>query len=118
MTIQECYERLHGDYEQAQSRLMNDRLIERFILKFPADESMKLLVNSVEAKNYSEAFRGAHTLKGVAANLAFTQLQEVSSELAEELRNGNPLTNFDLYEKVKAAYALVIDTLAQYEAEK
>ena len=70
MTLQECYAMLHGNYEDARSRLAMDKLIEKFMLKFPDDTSMDLLNKSVAAGDIQESFRAAHTLKGVAANLA------------------------------------------------
>ena len=42
----------------------------------------------MENKNYEDAFRGAHTLKGVCQNLSFDRLYEVSHELTELLRDG------------------------------
>ena len=39
-------------------------------------------------KNYEDAFRSAHTLKGVCQNLSFDRLYEVSHELTELLRDG------------------------------
>ena len=41
----------------------------------------------MENKNYEDAFRGAHTLKGVCQNLSFDHLYEVSNELTELLRD-------------------------------
>lgn len=49
MTLQECYAMLHGNYEDVKSRLSMDRLIEKFMLKFPDDTSMDLLNRSVAA---------------------------------------------------------------------
>lgn len=118
MTIQNCYETLKGNYEEAKQRLMNDKLIERFILKFPADDSITILREAVKAGDHDESFRGAHTLKGVAANLAFTELEKAASELTEQLRNSKDPADPVLFENVETAYNLVINTLKQYEAEK
>ncbi|MCQ2412234.1 MAG: Hpt domain-containing protein [Sphaerochaetaceae bacterium] len=118
MTIRECYERLHGDYDLALKRLMNERLIDKFILKFPADNSIAILRDAIATCNAGEMFRGAHTLKGVAANLAFTELQMAASQLTEQLRPCNEPVNLELYEKVEQCYSLVIETLLAYEAEK
>lgn len=118
MTISECYERLHGDYEDAKQRLMNDRLIDKFILKFPQDNSMTILREAVQAGNIEESFRGAHTLKGVSANLAFTELREAASVLTEQLRPLNSVADPTLFKKVEDCYANVIAVLKQYENEK
>ena len=88
-TIAECYEELGGSYEEALGRLMKDSLIEKFIRKFPADDSYAQLQANLEEGNLEEAFRAVHTLKGVAYNLAFTRLGDAASDLTELLRPGN-----------------------------
>ena len=42
----------------------------------------------LEEQNYEEAFRAAHTLKGICQNLAFVQLYDSSAQLCEALRGG------------------------------
>ena len=87
MTIQECYEAIGGNYEDVLRRLRSEALIRKFTLKFLEDQSYPLLKQSLGDNNYEEAFRGAHTLKGVCQNLSFDRLYEVSSELTELLRD-------------------------------
>ncbi len=87
MTIQECYEAIGGNYEDVLRRLPSEALIRKFTLKFLEDQSYPLLKQSLGDNNYEEAFRGAHTLKGVCQNLSFDRLYEVSSELTELLRD-------------------------------
>lgn len=118
MTLEECYTKLHGDYNEAKNRLMNDRLIDRFILKFPDDPSMAALNDKVEAGDNVAAFRAVHTLKGVAANLAFTQLFQDASNLTEQLRSLQNDPDPLLYGKLMDTYNLVIETLREYEASK
>lgn len=118
MTINECYTKLHGDYAEAKTRLMNDKLIERFILKFPDDPSMDALREMIEAGDNAAAFRAVHTLKGVAANLAFTQLFRDASNLTEQLRDLQHSADPELYRILQQTYDMVIDTLAEYKASK
>lgn len=118
MTIEECYNNLHGDYTEAKNRLMNDKLIDRFILKFPNDPSMGTLQEMVEAGDNVAAFRAVHTLKGVAANLAFTQLFQDASNLTEQLRDLQHEADPELYAVLKKTYDLVIRTLKEYESSK
>lgn len=80
MTIQECYEAIGGNYEDVLRRLRSEVLIRKFTLKFLEDQSYSLLKQALGDNNYEEAFRGAHTLKGVCQNLSFDRLYEVSSE--------------------------------------
>lgn len=118
MTIEECYTKLHGNYAEAKNRLMNDKLIERFILKFPDDPSMGSLQAMVEAGDIDGSFHAVHTLKGVAANLAFTQLFHDASNLTEQLRPLQSPADSDLYTTLKNTYAMVIDTLKEYVESK
>lgn len=90
MTLKECYTALGGDYDEAMGRLRSERLVQKFVLKFLDDGSYQLLCDSLAAGNREEAFRAAHTVKGVCANLAFNTLQESSEALTEALRDGKP----------------------------
>jgi len=65
MTLQECYAAIGGDYEEVLGRLRSERLIQKFVLKFLNDPSYSLLVETMAARQYDEAFRAAHTIKGV-----------------------------------------------------
>ncbi|MCI8321435.1 MAG: Hpt domain-containing protein [Dorea sp.] len=90
MTIKECYEVIGGDYEAVFQRMMRkEALIIKFAKKFIDDGSYKNLVDNLSAGNVEEAFRAAHTLKGVAQNLGFEKLYKPSSDMAEILRAGN-----------------------------
>lgn len=114
MTLEECYSKLHGNYTEAKTRLMNDKLIERFILKFPDDPSMTTLQEMIEAGDIEKSFRAVHTLKGVAANLAFTQLFRDASNLTEQLRPLQSPADPELYSILQKTYDLVISTLKEY----
>ena len=61
-------------------RLHSEALIQRFTLKFLEDQSYLQLKQTLENKNYEDAFRSAHTLKGVCQNLSFDRLYEVSDK--------------------------------------
>ena len=87
MTMRECYEAIGGNYEDVLGRLHSEALIRRFTLKFLEDQSYLQLKQALENKNYEDAFRSAHTLKGVCQNLSFDHLYEVSNELTELLRD-------------------------------
>ena len=86
MTIQECYAALEGDYQEVLGRLYSEALVQKFVGKFLTDKSFQLLEDSLKAEDYEEAFRAAHTLKGVAQNLSFTRLYQSSHEMTEALR--------------------------------
>ena len=86
MTMQECYKAIGGNYEAVLGCLHNEALIQRFTLKFLEDQSYLQLKQALENKNYEDAFRSPHTLKGVCQNLSFDRLYEVSNELTHEIQ--------------------------------
>ena len=88
MTIQECYAAMGSDYEEVLGRLRSPRIIQKFILKFLDDGSYRQLEESLAAENYPEAFRAAHTIKGVCQNLNLSRLGASSAALADALRSG------------------------------
>ncbi|MDE5896506.1 MAG: Hpt domain-containing protein [Clostridia bacterium] len=108
MTVQECYEAIGGNYADALSRLRTDERITRFLIKVADDESFSLLCRSIEARNMEEAFRAAHTLKGICLNLSITRLQDSASRLTEALRGKaeyDPAVE-PLLDEVKSDYEL------------
>ena len=105
MTLQECYAALEGDYQGVLGRLTSERMVQKFVLKFLNDGSYDLLVRSMAEENWQEAFRAAHTIKGVCQNLDFTRLYRSSSQLREALRNGFTPEAPALAEQVKEDYA-------------
>lgn len=87
MTVKECYDLMGADYDDVISRLMNDKMVEKFLPKVISDQSYALLCSSLEEKNVKEAFRAAHTMKGVCQNMSLTRLKDSVSLLTEQLRD-------------------------------
>mgnify|MGYP003254225592 FL=1 len=46
MTLQECYVKIGGDYNDILHRFMNENMIYKFVLKFPQDNNMALFEES------------------------------------------------------------------------
>ena len=117
MTIQECYQKLGGDYAQVEKRLPGIHLIWKFIAKFLDDGSYPELCRAMEQGQTEEAFRAAHTLKGVSANLGFDRLTASSGELTELLRgrtDGIPTEAVPLLDIVRQDYELTADAIRAY----
>ncbi len=89
MDLKEFYSAIGGNYDEALKRLMRDALVMKFVLKFEKDDSYQSLVKALKEQNCEEAFRAAHTLKGVSRNLSFDALGDASDELTEILRGGD-----------------------------
>ena len=114
MTIQECYHQLGGDYATLKTRLPSDSLIKRFITKFLDDRSYSELCSALEEGQREEAFRAAHTLKGVCANLGFDQLRDSASRLTELLRpegSGIPEEAALIMDAVKHDYEMTVNAI-------
>lgn len=117
MTLQECYAAMGGDYQDALGRLRSERLVQKFVLKFLNDGSFDLLRRSMEEKNYEEAFRAAHTIKGVCQNLSLNKLQSSSSRLCEALRGGYTPEAGALMEETAADYRQTVDAIQAFQKE-
>ena len=115
MTLQECYTALGGDYDEVLGRLRSEKMIQKFVLRFLEDKSYDLLCASMESGNYEEAFRAAHTIKGVCQNLSFTLLGRSSSALSEALRHGYTPEADDLAEQVKAEYRQTAQAIRAFQ---
>ena len=120
MTMEECYQKLGGNYAEVSARLPSPHMIERFVTRFLDDRSFETLCSGIEAGNREEAFRGAHTLKGVCANLSFTRLLESVGQLTEELRPESdvvPDKAVVLLECVRRDYQITVDAIRNYLGE-
>ena len=116
MNINECYQAMGADYEEVFGRLRSERLITKFVLKFPSDPSFSQLQSTLEEKNVEEAFRAAHTLKGVAQNLGFTPLYEATATLTEVLRAGNLPEDDNMMNAVAKEYERTVAAIEQLNA--
>lgn len=76
------------DVDTGLKRFMNNEaLYMKFLNKFLNEPTYEQLRECIQNEDYQEAFRQAHTLKGVSANLSMTLLAEDVSRLVELLRN-------------------------------
>lgn len=117
MTIVECYQQLGGNLENVKTRLPSDSLIKRFIIKFLDDSSYSELCDALQKGQRDEAFRAAHTLKGVCANLGFDQLENSASALTELLRPkdiGIPEEAVSMMKDVKHDYEMTVGAIRAY----
>lgn len=118
MTIKECYDAMGDNYESVLQRFGTEALVERFALKFLNEKSYQNLKDCYTAGNIDEAFRAAHTLKGVCLNLGFDSVFEPSSQITEILRTGT-LDGCDKYfPDLDEKYNKLIELLEQFESCK
>lgn len=120
MNLQECYQAFGGDYEDTMKRMGMERLLQKFMLKFLDDGSFQELCDNMEQQNYEEAFRAAHTLKGLCLNLGFKTLAESSSNLTEALRpqqfeESNLAEIMKMLEQVKRDYEMTVSVITEFK---
>lgn len=108
MDVKECYQKIGGDYEDVMSRLRTNERVKKFLIKVAEDKNYDLLLRSLEDHNMEEAFRAAHTLKGICLNLSLTRLFISISALTEALRGK---TEYDV--GVEPLVQIVIEDYAE-----
>ena len=115
MSLEIAYAAMGGDLETVRGRLLTDERIAKIFLQ---DTSMQTLESALEAGDLPEAYRGAHTLKGVSRDLGFTPLFEAAAALSDALRlddagvPANMEAVPELMPAVRDAYATVVDAIA------
>lgn len=118
MTIKSLYEAVGGDYKDVVKRLISEEFAVQLALGFLDDDGFSSLEKAMKNRNAEDAFRAAHTLKGVALNLGFKNLGESASELTEVLRKRTFDGADGPFEKVRADYAIVISALRSYASAR
>ncbi len=116
-TLEKLYEEIGGDYQSMAARMRKEERIEKFVRLFLKDNSYRMILQSMENKNVEEAFRAAHTLKGVCMNLSFDALYQIAGELTEELRQTNMEKAAELLPDLKKCYEKHIQAIRAYTKE-
>ena len=86
-------------------------LLNKLKTMFLDDDSYPKLERSLKEENVEEAFRAAHTLKGVCQNLGFTNLYQPTYELTEVLRAGTLEGSKEWFDRVTEQYNITIDAI-------
>jgi HPt (histidine-containing phosphotransfer) domain-containing protein len=88
MTLKEFYDEIGVDVSIPLHRFANsEKMLDRFVKKVAADPTYDGMKQFMAVRNWAEAFRAAHTLKGVSLNMELTPLAIASQELTEYLRH-------------------------------
>lgn len=117
MELRAIYESMNGDYDSVINRLRDEERIKKYLLKFLNYHYDELIQNALNDRDYEIAFREAHNLKGICANLNLDALGVAASELTEALRGRNPEGDISyLVEAMKMNYdktALALNALTE-----
>lgn len=114
MTIKELYEIINSSYDDVIRRIPNDELIARFLKKFLFDNSFNELKDAINKKDVYLSFEASHKLKGIVANLSFTNLFKDVDFLTEYLRKTPKEIDYSLFQKVIESYNEVIKGIEAY----
>ncbi len=115
MTISECYKNFGGNYESVLGRLGSEALIKKFLVKFLDDASFKNIFSKLESGNNEEAFRAAHTLKGVCQNLGLDRLYGSSCTVTDALRNGKNNVTEAMLDTLKKDYEITTEAIKKLD---
>lgn len=122
MTLQELYQQIGGDYDQALRVLRVEKLVDKHIRKLTKNGLIEALVGAGETMDPTQLFETSHAVKGNCANLGLANLSAAASEISEEFRPGNTrhLTDAEVKEKlgqIDAMYRKAAEGIARYEQE-
>ena len=117
MTLQECYEKIGGDYDEVLARLAQDTRIAKYVVKFLEDPTYQMLCDAMEMSDDRAVFLAIHTLKGVSQNLGFGDLYKASHVMTEAVRGGVKLQDETLFTAVKDAYFTTMHVIEQFAGE-
>ena len=70
---------------------------------------------SVEKMDYDEILRATHTMKGIASNLEFTQLQQKSAKAVDMIRAGEKETVLPVIDEIEKEYQKVVDAIQKLD---
>ena len=118
MNLKDCYIKFGGDFDEVLGRLRREQTVQKFVYKFLDDKSFYLFETSMGNKDYEEALRAVHTLKGICQNLSFSKLYESSYQMTNEFKNNNYKKALDLMPQLSKDYYQIIDAINEYQMFK
>ena len=115
MNLKDCYLKFGGDFDEVLGRLRREQTVRKFVFKFLDDKSFSLFEASMVKKDYSEALRAVHTLKGICQNLSFTKLFESSSLVTNALKENDWNKAVDMMPKLSEDYYETINVIKDFK---
>ena len=122
MTLQELYQNIDGNYDHAVQIMRMEKLIARYISKFPNTGVNEALQEAGKTLEPAKMFETAHAMKGVCANMGFDKLSAAAGAICEEFRPGNARSISDdeiraKLAEVDAMYRRTIEGIHAYEQQ-
>ncbi len=112
--MREKLEALGVQYDEVLNRFLGkEDFYQRMLKKFLEDKNFEGMEQAVAQKSFKDAFKFAHTIKGLCANLGLNGILEYEMPLTEELRNEpydeEAITNY--LAKTKEEYKKAVDVI-------
>lgn len=105
------------DVADAAGRFMkNDGIYKKFLFRFPTEKGFGELFETLENGTTEEAFRAAHTMKGLVANLSLKSINEILVPMTEVLRAGERPQE-EQVKALKAAYEEMLQVIERIQTE-
>mgnify|MGYP000028184157 CR=1 FL=1 len=98
--------------ESADTVLYTGSLVPKEVLSWCRDDA---LIVSSEEMDYDEILRATHTMKGIASNLEFTQLQQKSAKAVDMIRAGEKETVLPVIDEIEKEYQKVIEQIQKLD---
>lgn len=103
------------DYVDAMDRMDNDaELYKTLAMKYLANSNYASLVAALEVEDFDEAYKAAHSLKGIAGNLSFKTLFNVAASMSEALFQGEYQAAEKMLPDLTAANEKIIEGLTAW----
>lgn len=118
MNIQEFYDSIVKTNENVSSRNeWKSKLVREILVQanFWRNPTYKQIKESVEKMDYDEILRATHTMKGIASNLEFTQLQQKSAKAVDMIRAGEKETVLPVIDEIEKEYQKVVDAIQKLD---
>lgn len=116
MNLKDCYIKFGGDFDEVLGRLRREQTVQKFVCKFLDDKSFYLFESSMGNKDYEEALRAVHTLKGICQNLSFTRLFESSNFVTKALKENDWNTAVEMMPKLSMDYYEIINVIKEFKS--
>lgn len=104
------------DYADAMERVGGSAdFYKKLAMKYLNDSNYVNLVAAMDAKDYDEAYKAAHALKGVSGNLSFPTLFKAAAAASDALFEGEPQAAAELMPEIKAAHEKALEGLLKWQ---
>ena len=118
MDLRDCYNSFGGDFDEVLGRLRREQTVQKFVYKFLDDKSFDLFEAAMRDRDYGEALRAVHTLKGICQNLSFSRLYESSSLVTNALKENDYDKAIEMMPQLSEDYHQIIHSVEEYKNSK